>query len=315
MVKIATFAKPENVSGKATKYYKMDNPTLTYLEQVRHNLEYVDYDIVCKSIADLRDKFVPTALLKKGCYIDRVRINNNNEIFTNKEQVSYIHDKNILENYVTFGRANEPKQEIFYGAIESPEIQQPRIVAYFETSEILKELDKYDNIEEIFTLSRWRILEDIEIVEMIFSEEALKVSEYSKLSLENQIKNYGHLELVDHFEKQGKFFSNEFARNDIKKNESFKYKISASYANYIWNNTHLKGITYPSVQSKYIGQNVALLPELVDKYLKLETVAMFKFIRENGVNLPIDSFRLATDLGANDMDFKWVDYVGGEQNK
>ena len=179
MVKIATFAKPENVSGKATKYYKMDNPTLTYLEQVRHNLEYVDYDIVCKSIADLRDKFVPTALLKKGCYIDRVRINNNNEIFTNKEQVSYIHDKNILENYVTFGRANEPKQEIFYGAIESPEIQQPRIVAYFETSEILKELDKYDNIEEIFTLSRWRILEDIEIVEMIFSEEALKVSEYS----------------------------------------------------------------------------------------------------------------------------------------
>ena len=58
-----------------------------------------------------------------------------------------------------------------------------------------------------------------------------------------------------------------------------------------------------------------MLPELVDKYLKLETVAMFKFIRENGVNLPIDSFRLATDLGANDMDFKWVDYVGGEQNK
>lgn len=258
----------------------MDNPTLTYLEQVRYNLEYVDYEIISKSIEDLRDKFIPTALLKKDWYIDRVRINCKNDVFSNIKQVSYIHDKDILEKYVKFGRANEPKQAVFYGAITSSEIQQPRVVAYFETSEILNELDKYDNIEEIFTLSRWRILKDIEIIEMIFSDEALKVNEYNKLSLENQIKNYGHLQLAEHYERQGRFFSNEFARKDIKKGEDFKYKISASYINYIWNKTHLKGVTYPSVKSNYLGQNVALLPELVDKYLKLETVAMFKFVKK-----------------------------------
>jgi len=157
----------------------MENPTLTYLEQIRYNLEYADYNIICMSIADLRDKFVPTALLKKGWYIDRVRVNKNNEVFTNIEQVSYIHDQNVLENYVTFGRANEPKQAVFYGAIESPAIQEPRAVAYFETSELLKELDKHDNIEEIFTVSRWIILEDIEVIEIIFSDEALKVNEYN----------------------------------------------------------------------------------------------------------------------------------------
>lgn len=293
----------------------MENPTLTYLEQVRHNLEYADYNMICKSIADLRDKFVPTALLKKGWYIDRVRVNKNGEIFSNIEQVSYIHDKNTLDNYVAFGRANQPKQAVFYGAIESPAIQQPRVVAYFETSELLKELHKHDNAEEIFTVSRWRILEDIEIIEMIFSDEALKVNEYNKLSLQNQLKNYGHLQLAEHYEKQGIFFSNEFARNDIEKGESYKYKISASFANYIWNNTHLKGITYPSVQSKYLGQNVALLPDIVDKYLKLETVGMFRFKRENGENLPVDSFKLATDLGKNSMDFKWFDYIGAEQQR
>lgn len=291
----------------------MTNPTLTYLEQVRHNLEFVDYGIICQSIADLRDKFVPTALIKKGCFIDRVRINKNNEIFKNIQQVSYIHDNETLEKYVTFGRANEPKQAVFYGSIISPQIKIPRVVAYFETSELLKELEKYENVEEIFTLSRWKVLENIEVIEMIFSDEALKVNEYNRLSLENQIKNYKHLELADHYEKQGKFFSNEFARDDIKKDESFKYKISASYSNYIWQNTYLKGITYPSVRSKFLGQNVALLPEIVDKFLKLETVGMFKFEKRNGINLPIDSYKLATDMGNKSMDFNWFDYVGGEQ--
>jgi len=139
--------------------------------------------------------------------------------------------------------------------------------------------------------------------------------QYNKLSLQNQIKNYRHLELADHYEKQGIFFSNEFARNDIEKGEVYKYKISASYANYIWNNTPIKGITYPSVQSNYLGQNVALLPEVVDKYLKLEKVGMFRFKKENGNDLPIDSFKLATDLGENSMNFKWFDYIGAEHHK
>jgi hypothetical protein len=291
----------------------MDNQTLSYLEQVRHNLEYVDYDIICQSVAALRDKFVPTALIKKGWSIDRVRVNRNGEVFTNIKQVSYIHDKNILDNREAFGRANEPKQAVFYGAIESPAIKQPRIVAYLETSELHKALDMYDNIQETFTVSRWRVMEDIEVIEMIFSDEALKVNEYNKLSLQNQIKNYGHLQFADHYERQGILFSNEFARNDVKKGEDYKYKISVSYANYVWNNTPLKGITYPSVQSNYLGQNIALLPEVVDKCLRLEMVGMFRFERKDGINLPIDSFKNATDLGEDLMSFKWIDYVRAKQ--
>lgn len=289
------------------------NLTLTYLSQIRDNLEYVDYDLIYKSIADMRDKFVPTALLQKDWFIDRVRVNKPGEVFTSVDQVSYIHDKEILDKYVGFGRANEPKQSVFYGSIISPQIKQPRVVAYFETSELLKELDKQDNVEEIFTLSRWRILDDIEVIEMIFSDEAMKVNEYNRLSLENQIKNYKNLPLADHYEHQGVFFSNEFARDDINKGESHKYKITAAYSNYLWRESHLKGITYPSVASKYLGQNVALLPEVVDKYLKLEMVGMFKFKKRNGENLPIDSFKIATDLGDNQSNFKWYDYVGAEQ--
>lgn len=74
---------------------------------------------------------------------------------------------------------------------------------------------------------------------MIFGDEAIKVNEYNRLSLENQQKNYKHLPLADHYEQQGKFFSNEFARADIKKGESYKYKITAAYTNYLWRNGRL----------------------------------------------------------------------------
>jgi hypothetical protein len=288
----------------------MSNQTLTFLEQVKDNLDSIDYDMIYKSIVDLKDKAVPTAILKKGWYIDRVRINKPDEIFTSHEQVSYIHNQDIIDKDVDFGRANETKQTVFYGAVESPEIKQPRVVAYFETSELLKNLSSYENAEEIFTLSRWKILEDIEVIEMIFSDEALKVNDYTKISLQNQIKNYQNLDLADHYEEQCRFFSNQFARNDVKKGESFKYKITAAYANYLWRNTSSKGITYPSVQSEYLGQNVALLPEVVDKKLSLESAGMFKFERKNGENLPIDSFKVATDLGKSSMHFNWRDYKG-----
>ena len=105
----------KRVSTKA-----MTNPSLAYLEQIRDNLEFVDYGMIYQSIAELKDKFVPTALLNKGWYVDRVRVNKPGEIFTNYQQISYIHDKNVLANYVDFGRANEPKQAVFYGSIYSP---------------------------------------------------------------------------------------------------------------------------------------------------------------------------------------------------
>lgn len=43
----------------------MENPTLAYQGQMKHNVEQGDYSMICRSIADLRNKFMPTALLKK----------------------------------------------------------------------------------------------------------------------------------------------------------------------------------------------------------------------------------------------------------
>ncbi|MBK0383632.1 hypothetical protein I5M32_11750 [Pedobacter sp. SD-b] len=170
----------------------------------------------------------------------------------------------------------------------------------------MKELEKHDNVVELFTVSRWRVIEDIEVLEMIFSDEALKVSKYAQMSLEHQLQHYQNLPMATEYEEEGRFFSNEFAHSHIRPDEDYKYKITSAYANYVWENTHLKGITYPSVRSLYLGQNVALLPEVVDSSLRLEApVGIFKFERINGVNQPVDSTHTAMDLGKNNTAFIW----------
>lgn len=153
------------------------NPTLQFLSEIRDGLEHVDYKLIFTSIADLRDKFVPTALLKKGWTVERVRINRDKETFNSENQISYISDKGVLEKHVGFGRANIPGQSIFYGSIITKNTPQPRVAAYFETSELVKNLNDHEDVEETFTLSRWRVIEDVELIDMIFSEEALKVNE------------------------------------------------------------------------------------------------------------------------------------------
>lgn len=295
-------------------YYNMDK-SLEFLKSVRDDLKEVPYDEIYEHVAALRDKMLPSALLKKGHFIDRVRINNPADIlFTGIKDISYIQDKEKLK-LIDFGRANLPGQAVFYGSVMSPKIERPREVAFKETSYNYKIRDELQNISEVFTMSRWRIKEDFEVLEMIFSDEVLKVSEYAQQSLAHQENHYKHLNTAAQMEEQARFFSNEFARNDIGKDEAYKYKISAAYINYIWQKSHLKGITYPSVQTGYLGQNVALLPELVDEHLELVSVGMFKFEKKNGVYIPIDSFRVATDLGENKMDFKWYDYVGAKHTK
>ncbi|HEY5326301.1 MAG TPA: hypothetical protein VIJ27_04825 [Mucilaginibacter sp.] len=286
------------------------NNSLRFLDDVKDRLEFVPYEQIYQAIADMRYKFVPTAIIKKGAYIDRVRVHRNvADVYYKEEEVSYIHDPDIIANHVGYGRANKEKQAVFYGAVESPEIDQPRAVAYFETSPILKELEKHDNTVEMFTVSRWRVKENIEVIEMIFSDEALKVSKYAQMSLANQLENYKHLPLADEYEQQGRFFSNEFARSDILPGQDHKYKITSAYANYIWAHTNYNGITYPSVQSRYIGQNVALLPEVVDSSLRLEApIGIFKFERINGINQPVDSTQIAMDLGKGNSAFVWKDY-------
>lgn len=287
--------------------------TLIYLQQIRNNLKFSHYNTIYQSILDLQPKFVPTSLLNEGHFIERARINYNGEIFTRQDQISYISDEYVLANKVTYGRANLPKQSIFYGSIISPEIQYPRAVTYFETSQRIKELSQPELFTETFTVSRWRIKKTFQVAEIIYGEDFFNKSEYVRLSIANQTKNLdAEIERlknqtgIDHrylFESQARFFCNEFSKTEIDIPED--YKISAAYANYFFTSTPLKGITYPSVPSGYQGQNVALTMDTVDQFLILENVYLCKCERSNNENPRVSITDIVSDFGADNSSFQW----------
>lgn len=136
---------------------------LAELKQLSGNLENVSYEKIYEMIKSFPGKCVPTALLHKGWYIDRVRVNDPAHVVFNRfDDVSH-HTNPALFHTIGRGRCNDIEQSIFYGSVLSPEIKVPRLVAYLKTSRVQREIALFPceqrnlNLQDTFTMSRWRI--------------------------------------------------------------------------------------------------------------------------------------------------------------
>ena len=250
--------------------------------------------------------FIPfvTAKLNKGYHIERGRINEINEIFSSEKDLSYRTDYNNITKY---GRANIPNTSLFYGAIESDVIKHPRLINLLETSEIFRNLEHaIEDADFIMTVGKWEIIQEFEIVEVVFDENSIKNSEEVRKSYEfhydkmkKELPNY-----VEQFELILKFFSNQFAKKEIITN--FDYMVSAAYSNLAIEWENHKGIKYPSVKTDYQGHNIVLSPFAVENYLKLVIAAMFK-VEKRGKETTVIPIKLCTEFGHMNTNFKWVD--------
>ena len=241
------------------------------LKEYSKNLSAVSYEEVYDLLKNgIKYIPIPLAKIKKKAYIDRVRPNKGEILFKHIDELGYIKDKNIIENYLTsFGRANCPHQVMFYGALETSLIDKQRLTAIAETSHIFRkpEIDCIDG--ELYTVSRWEIQDEFLVVEIVFSEYALNNNPEIAQSFENQKKllqehNLDKKEMDFHLNFL-KFISEEFSKK-VSSNDD--YKISAAYTNIALLHPDVNGICYPSVQTEYFGVNIVLTPETVDKYLK-----------------------------------------------
>ncbi|MFY0481264.1 hypothetical protein ACI6PS_01560 [Flavobacterium sp. PLA-1-15] len=251
--------------------------------------------------------FIPfaSAKLKSGHYIERARINKPDQIFYSEKDLSYRTD---YENIKTYGRANVPHNSLFYGAYESEAIALPRYVNLMETSEIFRNLEtnNVDNADFIMTVGKWKIINEMEIVEVVFDEKSIENSvdiqrafEFHSERLKNELPQF-----VVQFQAILKFFSNQFAKKNIKSH--FDYMPSAAYTDLAINWRRFPGIAYPSVKTEFKGQNVVLSPSAVDANLQLEVVSMFRVLKK-GKNTTVIPMRTAIDFGPMNTRFKWID--------
>jgi hypothetical protein len=257
-------------------------------EFVAPNLKNLGTFYVEEAVKSIDGMPVTFAKINIGHNIDRIRPHLKDFRAETIQQLSYIKDKNILNNKKLnheFGRANVPGEAMFYGSLLTPEIQQNRATAFMETSNMF-----YDSTiqEEYFTVSRWEIIETFEVYEVVFQDELKQIT---KTAVNNrkvhekfiETETKGNAEAIKEAYEKLSFFSKEFAKK-VSKEENELYRISAFFTkiflahpkskNKVW------GIVYPSVKSGHLGQNIAILPLAADKFLKFQRADVMKATRQ-----------------------------------
>ncbi|WP_418637802.1 hypothetical protein [Winogradskyella sp.] len=288
----------------------MNLPEDKQIEKIIAELKNCDWDKVSeekiiKKIRELNFIPFPTSLLKKGFYVDRIRVNNDKELFYSEKEISYRDDYHNIKKY---GRANLKNQSLFYGAFESENIKHPRFVNLIETSEIYRNIENYRDLNSKFyvTLGRWELIKETEVLEIIFDNEFLNKSEENKKAYQfhsDKLKTID-LENETRFKKILEFFSSEFAKKEIK-NDNY-YKASAIYFNMsLMSSESIAGVKYPSVKSDYLGYNLALLPNAFERNFRLKNVVLLE-IDKKRMNTTIKSVNSVKDFGPMNSKFKWM---------
>jgi hypothetical protein len=259
-------------------------------------LEHVPYEEILSILKDSIKKIpIPLAKLAPNSPIDRVRKNIGDALFTNvHEELSYIKNQHVIDNYLTeYGRANKPHQPMFYGSVESTLIGTPRITAIAETSELFQNRNAINFNGELYTISRWRNSSELVVVEIVFAKEAIAINPDIKKAFEKQTEFAQALgiEDVDFFKEFLIFISEEFARE--KKTHS-DYKIATAYAELVLSRPDIHGIAFPSVQTKYHGQNLVLPPATVDAYLLPEVLSTQRLYK-NKLNMLLTNHKNCLD--------------------
>jgi hypothetical protein len=280
---------------------------LNKLIELSTQLEKVDYKYIVDILRN-HIRRIPFALtkLEANSNIDRVRKNIGDKLFTNVDELSYIKDQNVIDKFLTeFGRVNMPHQPIFYGAIGTTDLKYQRITAIAETSELVQNINGVNFDGELYTISRWSNKEELSLVEVVFSSEAIKINPDIKRAFEMQtefVKQAG-IDDIEFYTDFLVFISNQFARPKVTHHD---YKISSAYANLAFTHQLVQGIAFPSVQTNYIGVNVAFKPEIIDKYFEIKVVSTEKLYK-NKMRMFINNHKNCLSPMKTNQNLYWTD--------
>jgi hypothetical protein len=256
------------------------------LQEYSKDLESIEYDKLMEILKNsIRLIPIPLAKLRPESSIERARANNGTPLFKSIEDLGYIKNEEVIKSLNKFGRANKPHEVLFYSAIETSKLEKARITAIAETSRLFLDNNSVQMEGELFTVSRWRNKTELIVAEVVFAEEAIKNNEDIKVCYEKQKQFAKELKNVDtkFFEDFLVFISNEYAR---KANSHNDYKISTAYTELVLSHKDVQGITYPSVQTNYYGENLVLPTKVVDDFLYPE-VATTSLLYKNKMKMKI----------------------------
>ena len=249
---------------------------------ITHNQDGVDkLNAIFRQIRDEDLPIVRHTIFAGSSFI-RQRINIPKRNFCHISELSY-----PPISLTSMGRANLPGHPMFYACSFPSEINAeapiPRLVALEETSSFLK--DKSKSGIERATVSRWRVVEQIELIALPY------IGKYERACLDLKRIKEGWIDAIS----KGKvpedplelvnYMAEEISKDFVDKEQYFKI---ANFVNYLLT-SNLKtkdadGIIYPSVPAKGAGFNVAIKPEVIDRKVRFENASICHFLK-NGENM------------------------------
>jgi len=238
------------------------------------------FNLAINAIHFMIDK-IPLQMVKleAGAPIFRARANFG-QIFSHQQEISY----NIARaDKITAGRFNRPLEPLFYGSlrVENPGID-PVLHCALECCKELIDDGQAPDIQDV-TVGKWLNQGMMPVLNLCFDERHLSANP----GLKHNMDRYRQ-ELTEFISPQAsefvfrfmKFFSEQAWA--VNKNESsyyimnaFFYAVRYYYANTL--NTAIPGIIYPSAMTDGQGLNIVLVPQAVDRFLRLDMVYMQRF--------------------------------------
>lgn len=244
------------------------NELKTIVEQnqkvTKENLENILIPIFKKLL-------VPEVTVNKGTYIERAVKVDKSQIPFELSRLSYIPDK--IKHLAKQGRFNNDSESLFYGAFT--DLDEPEITRYFLACEIEQDLFEKENCKFKFTTSKWITIDSFTAVLFIFDEKYCGNSLIKEAYYGFQ-KDTIYKSLTDTEKELLKLITNELG----KPKPVNGYLISNTVFDF-YKEKGYKAIVYPGVQSKYKGNNIAILPEYVDKYLRFYMGAEFELDKKD----------------------------------
>lgn len=280
---------------------------LQKLKEISHQLHDVEYDYIMDLLKNsIRKIPLPLAKLHQFATIDRARKNDGENLFTSIDELSYIKDQNVIDEYLTdFGRANKPYEPMFYGALSSTVLDKQRVTAIAETSKLFQDRNGYNLEGELYTVSRWENQNELIVVEVVFAAEAIKTNPDIKRAFEKQtelakIAGAKDLEFYTDFLI---FISEQFSR-DIESH--IDYKIAASYTELVLRHPEVKGVMFPSVQTRYMGVNIVFPPKVVDENI-IPLFSTTHLLYKNPKKTLITNHKKCLNIKENPKNLVWQD--------
>ncbi len=220
----------------------------------------------------------PTVKVNQDTFIERAVIISKNDGDFNLDRLSYIPKKS--QHLAKEGRFNNDGESIFYATFT--DLDTPQNTRYFLSTELDHSLLENQNKTFNITVTKWLSSGSFPSIFLLFKDQYctnnLTVNALAQIKNSDEFKKLNNDE-IEFFE----LITEEFAKPKSANN----YTITNLVFDFYKQNGY-EAIIYPGVRSRYRGNNIAMLPKVVDENWNCYLGAEFKVI-QTGYDIKIEA--------------------------